>query len=82
MRREVLTCPAGQQTRKQERNGRDTGRRFQFVRSQRKECPLHGQCMERLPARHGCTVVKDDYQAEFDWLKVQVQTGQYGDFRY
>ncbi len=55
---EVLTCPAGHKTDLRYPNTHGTGWRFQFRRSQGRDCPLLGQCMAHLPAKHGRTVVK------------------------
>lgn len=73
----VLTCPHGQQTQQRTPNTHGTGWRFYFRRSQCQDCPLLGQCMARLPARHGRTVVKNDYQAEYDRLRTRAQTADY-----
>ncbi len=78
---EVLTCPAGQQTRLRYPNTHGTGWRFHFRRSQCRDCPLLGQCMPRLPANHGRTVVKNDYQAEYDRLRERTQTERYQEVR-
>lgn len=78
---QVLTCPAGQQTKQRHRNTHDTGWRFQFRRSQCRDCPLQSQCMARLPAKHGRTVVKNDYQAEYDRLRARAQTARYREVR-
>jgi len=78
---EVLTCPAGQQTKQRRRNTHDTGWRFQFRRSQCRDCPLQSQCMARLPVKHGRTVIKNDYQAEYDRLRARAQTTRYQEIR-
>jgi len=78
---EVLTCPAGEETNQRAPNSHGTGWRFQFRRSQCAACPLLGQCMASLPAKHGRTVVKNDYQAEYKRLKERAQTERYGEVR-
>ena len=74
---EVLTCPAGQQTKLRYPNKRGTGWRFQFRRSQCRDCPLLSQCMAHLPAHHGRTVTKNAYQPEYDRLRLRAQTERY-----
>ncbi len=78
---EVLTCPAGQQTERRYPNTHGTGWRFQFRRSQCRDCPLRDQCMARLPAKHGRTVIKNTYQAEYDRLYARAQTERYQEVR-
>ncbi|MGB9724007.1 MAG: IS1182 family transposase [Chloroflexia bacterium] len=74
---EVLTCPGGQQTGLRYPNTHGTGWRFHFRRSQCRDCLLLGQYMARVPAKHGRTVVKNDYQAEYDRLRARAQTARY-----
>lgn len=78
---EVLTCPAGQQTRLRFPNSHQTGWRFQFRRSQCQGCPLLEQCMAHLPAKHGRTVIKNNYQAEYERLQARAQTPRYQEVR-
>jgi len=78
---EVLTCPAGQQTELRYSNTHGTGWRFQFRRSQCRDCPLLSQCMAHLPAKHGRTVTKNAYQAEYDRLRTRAQTERYQEVR-
>lgn len=78
---EVLTCPAGEKTSQRTPNSHGTGWRFQFRRSQCAACPLLSQCMASLPAKHGRTVIKNDYQAEFDRLRERAQTQRYAEVR-
>lgn len=77
----VLTCPAGQQTEQRYPNSHGTGWRFYFRRSQCRECPLLPHCMARLPAKRGRTVVKNDYQAEYDRLRARAETERYREVR-
>lgn len=74
---ETLTCPAGQKTTLRYPNNHGTGWRFHFRRSQCRDCPLREQCMDHLPAKHGRTVVKNEYQAEYDRLRARAQTEEY-----
>ena len=80
-KQEVLTCPAGQQTELRYPNRHGTGWRFQFRRSQCRDCPLLSQCMAHLPAHHGRTVTKNVYQAEYDRLRLRAQTERYQEVR-
>lgn len=78
---EVLTCPAGQQTRNRYPNSNGTGWRFSFRRSQCRDCPLLHQCMAELPAKRGRMVYKNSYQAEYDRLRARSQTKRYQEVR-
>ncbi len=78
---EVLTCPAGQQTRQRSPNAHGTGWGFQFRRSQCRDCPLLGQCMPHVPAKHGRTVVKNAFQGVYDRLRERAQTERYREVR-
>ena len=61
----VLVCPAEEETRNRYRNSHGTGWQFHFKRSSCQSCPLLHQCLETLPGRHGRTVIKNDYEAEY-----------------
>lgn len=80
-RGEVLTCPAGKKTDLRYPNTHGTGWRFHFRRSQCRDCPLLNQCMDHLPAKHGRTVVKNDYRTEYDRLRARAETERYQEVR-
>lgn len=76
-----LTCPHGAQTLKRHRNDKDTAWVFVFSRSQCAPCPLVNQCLAKVPAKHGRSVSKNDYQAEYDAARRLAQTQAYAQVR-
>ena len=74
-----LTCPAGQTTFSRERNTNDTGWRYSFPYSACARCPLQNRCLAKLPEKHGRTVIKNEYQAEYQRMRVKAQTPQYAE---
>jgi transposase len=62
---QVLVCPNEEESRSRTRNRHNTGWQFQFKLSQCRNCPLLNKCMEKLPAKHGREVHKNDYEAEY-----------------
>ena len=77
----VLVCPAEEETRSRSRNAADTAWQFHFTVSQCKGCPLLSQCMEKLPAKHGRQVNKNDYEAEYQAAREFAQTEAYAQVR-
>src|SRR5207249_5454508 len=73
----VLTCPAGQTTRRRERNGHDTGFKFRFDRPTCAGCPLRAQCLDARTRSSGRTVIKNDYTAEYQAARAKAQTPEY-----
>lgn len=78
--RETLTCPAGQSTSRHERNGRDTGVKFRFSKTQCGDCPLRAQCIAD-PQTKSRTVVKNDYEAEYKAAQRKAETPEYKQVR-
>ena len=76
-----LSCPDDQQTECRHRNSKDTAWVFHFKRSQCAACPLLDGCMAKLPAKHGRSVSKNDYQAEYDAARQLAQTEAYAHVR-
>ncbi len=76
-----LTCPAGQTTCSRDRNTHDTGWRYSFPRSACAPCPLRDRCMAKLPAKHGRTVIKNEYEAEYQRMRAKAQTPEYAAVR-
>lgn len=77
---QTLTCPAGQTTPSYERNTNDTGRKFRFRKQQCGGCALREQCLAD-PTRQSRTVVKNDYEAEYQAAQAQAQTPAYARVR-
>jgi len=76
-----LTCPHEQETSSRYRNDKDTGWVFHFKGSQCGPCPLLKDCMAKLPANHGRSVSKNDYQAEYEAARQLAQTEAYAQVR-
>ena len=72
----TLTCPAGQRTTQWERNAHDTGRKFRFSRQQCADCPQRGACLS-TPQTRSRTVIKNDYEAEYQAAQAKAQTPAY-----
>ena len=80
--RGVVTCPGGQQTATQERSANDTGWKFVFARRQCAGCPRQAQCLATLPQKKGRSVIKNDYQAEYDAARARATTERYAEVRH
>jgi transposase len=76
-----LRCPNQVETDRRHRNDKDTAWVFHFKRSQCAACPLLDRCLARLPAKHGRSVSKNDYQAEYDAARHLAQTEAYAQVR-
>jgi transposase len=76
-----LMCPNEQQTERRHRNGKDTAWVFQFKHSQCANCPFLDQCMKKLPTKHGRSVSKNDYHAEYQAARQLAQTQAYAQVR-
>ncbi len=78
---EGLTCPGGQQTTTKTRNTHNTGWKFSFARRQCAGCPLQARCLAKLPQTKGRSVIKNDYQAEYDAARERATTVAYAAVR-
>lgn len=76
-----ITCPAGQTTSSRHRNSNDTGWKFEFPRRVCAACPKQAQCLSRLPKKKGRSVIKNDYQAEYDAAWTRSKTPRYAQVR-
>ena len=76
-----LMCPNEEQTERRHRNGKDTAWVFQFKHSQCVDCPLLEHCLQKLPAKHGRSVSKNDYHAEYEAARQLAQTESYAQVR-
>jgi transposase len=79
--RYVLTCPAGESTSSRERNTNNSGWKFIFHRRLCKACELLSQCLPRLPKSKGRSVIKNDYQPEYDAAWQRSTTERYTQVR-
>jgi transposase len=77
-----LMCPNEQETDRRHRNDKDTAWVFHFKRSQCAACPLLDRCLAKLPAKHGRSVSKNDYQTEYDAARHLAQTEAYAQVRH
>jgi len=77
----TLTCPAGQTTTQRERNGNDTGDKFRFAKKQCRECALREQCLAD-PQTKSRTVIKNDYEVEYQAAQAKAQTAEYRRVRH
>jgi transposase len=78
--RKTLTCPAGQTTTQYERTSSDTGVKFRFAKKQCGGCALRTQCLAN-PHTKSRTVVKNDYEAEYQAAQAKAQTAEYAKVR-
>ena len=72
-----LTCPNGQSTRQRERIDKDTGWKYVFKPSQCAGCPLREQCLQNPHSQGGRTVIKNDYEAEYQRVAAKAPTAAY-----
>ena len=73
----VLTCPAGQTSRPRQHNANPTATQFTFKAESCAACPLREQCIPNPTRKTGRTVVKNDYQAEYDKVQAKAKTTEY-----
>lgn len=72
-----VTCPAGETSRyKQRDEGRHTTH-HRFAKSACESCPFREQCLSKHDQKHGRSVRKNDYQAEYDMVRTRSQTEEY-----
>jgi transposase len=72
----TLHCPAGQTTHTRERND-DTGWKYRFSAATCAGCPLRTQCLNKPDGTTGRTVIKNDYEAEYEAARAKAQTPEY-----
>lgn len=72
-----LTCPAGRTTRQHYRNDKDTGEKYVFAGSTCRGCVSREQCLERPSRKGGRTVIKNDYEAEYQRVAAKAKTPAY-----
>jgi transposase len=76
----TLTCPAGAATTQHERNTNDTGVKFRFAKKHCGGCALRAQCLSN-PQAKSRTVIKNDYEAEYQAAQAKAQTPAYAKIR-
>ena len=73
----VLTCPNGKTSRPRQHNANPHATQFIFQAEQCAGCPLREQCLPNPARKSGRTVVKNDYQAEYEKIKAKAKTPEY-----
>ena len=74
----TLTCPARQTTATYEH--KDTGRKFRFSKKQCGACASREQCLANTASKSR-TVIKNDYEAEYQAAQAKAQTPEYAKVR-
>ena len=74
--REEGRCPGGATTRTRKRSERGQGWRFAFSIPQCRACPVRAQCV-KPDAQRGRTLIKSDYQAQYQKARWRAQTAVY-----
>lgn len=75
--REELTCPNGEKTRRRTYCEDENGWRFSFAAQQCAGCPLRSQCLQKPEQQSGRTILKNDYEAEYQRARAKAQTPEY-----
>jgi len=77
----VVTCPTGQTSGPGTPSTQKYTKLFRFKGKQCRSCPWREQCLEHPLSKHGRTVQKNDYQAEYDKLVAKTKTPEYQETR-
>lgn len=73
----VVTCPAGETSRPRQHNTHPTATQFVFKAESCAACALRAQCFPNPERKTGRTVVKNDYQTEYDKVQAKAKTPEY-----
>jgi transposase len=76
-----LTCPQGETTRQRERLKDKHAFRYTFKPSQCRACPLREQCLQKPESKKGRTVIKNDYEADYQKVHEKSSTPEYAETR-
>ena len=74
--RDEVRCPGGATTRTRKRAERGHGWRFAFSIPQCRACAVRAQCV-KPDAQRGRTVIKSDYEAQYQRARQRAQTAEY-----
>jgi len=74
--RDEVRCPGGATTRTRKRAERGHGWRFAFSIPQCRACSVRAQCV-KPDAQRGRTVIKSDYEAQYQRARQRAQTAAY-----
>lgn len=76
---QTLTCPGGKQTTQRVRNPQGASWMYRFRRADCANCPLLGECLQKLPRSAGRTVTINDYRAEYTAAQANASTPEYAE---
>ena len=76
-----VTCPAGQETHRRDRNTNDTGWKYRFAPRQCAGCPLRGRCLQEPETTKSRHVIKNDYEAAYRAAREKAKTARYEEVR-
>ena len=71
----ALECPAGQSTTAREKV--PEGYKYHFKPAQCTACPLRGECLHKPESQGGRSVIKNEYEAEYEKAKAKTKTVAY-----
>jgi transposase len=74
---EVVRCPAGEESRYRDRDGKHSVTIYRFRRQTCAACPLRQQCLEKTPGAFGRSVRKSDYEPEHHRAREKATTPEY-----
>lgn len=78
----AITCPAGETSHYRQRDSRQRGLVFRFVKATCEACTMLERCMSHPPGGvFGRTVRKTDYEVEYRRARQKAQTAEYEDIR-
>jgi len=76
-----VTCPNGQTTRQRERIDSDAGYKYIFKPGHCCGCPLRTECLQNPASKKGRTVIKNDYEPEYQKVHEKAKTPEYQETR-
>ena len=75
--RGVVRCPAGEESRYQQRDAKQSATIYRFHRQTCAACPLRERCLKKAPGAFGRNVRKNDYEAEYHRARQKATTPAY-----
>ena len=76
-----VTCPHGKTSQYKQRDAGQHTTHYRFAKSDCESCPLREQCLSRPTQKHGRTVGKNDYRAEYALVRDRSQTREYAEVK-
>jgi IS5 family transposase len=77
----AVVCPAGKESRYQQRDNGRHSTTHRFAREDCQKCALLDNCMANPPKHFGRTVRKNDYEREYQRVRERAQTEEYASVR-